>query len=525
MRWGIVAGAAAKSGMQTYETLDELERRNKLADKEIELADKRESRAAGTYARELRDENETRAYNKALAGEAPATGLPVARMDLGGPKDAPAAAAAPTPAQDEAAETARAGIPMPAKPATAEKKVAQAAPARGIDPMGDIDRAERAFRANPNAKGAWDNLVKAKATAQSIRVQEDAMRTAEVLRRAQEQTMTIKDHELGRQKAAEGVQAATMAMNAYGEMSDDVAATDPRVWNTTKEVLGTLQSAYQFMGDGKKVTWGNVDGKVVAEFRDTKTNKLLHEKTFETIGQVKDFAQQSAMMTDDEGYKRYIATNQLTKIANELDSVTRATAKNDAMANLQASANKIVAQKTMNKINEAILDPTGKMLIENKDELVQEALAATALNREAFEYDRKVERTLEDGTKEKATVKGNYLLDMIELATPKSTIVTTNAKGEMVQRNIDEQAAKLLANYETIQRDNNFDPNRMREQMMKDLMGRGFDRRLVNYTVQKITEAGDAALLNKRVDAARPGGLQFLADKVIPRGLFTPVQK
>lgn len=415
-------------------------------------------------------------------------------MNLGGPKEGDTAT--PSPAQDEADEVAR------AKVADANN----AKPAGGVPsrPMTSKD-AYAAFQKTRSPEGykVYETL-RAQESLDAERA--DIAKTREVQRRAAEHNLTVADYEFSQKKASQAAERATGLINNFDGVSDDVLASDPRYANQTKLQLDALQGVHKEVADGKRAEWNRKDNGYEVRYFDEKTGKLLSEDTINTVGDLRRATQVAGMMTNADNYNKFVSLNTATKIANEIEGFTRATAASQAATKNALAADGVRAVNATKEIAKAIQDPTGVAILENGDELRQQAMLAAIYAPEQIEYTKEVVKPDPNDPEKTTKVKttGNRLLDIIEANAPRTSAKVAAPDGTAREMPITEAAQKAIAKYPDILREGGNSPEGAAAIIRQSLIGNGFDKRTVEWMIPQIQKAGSAQIMSKMITTATP---------------------
>lgn len=545
MGWGVGLGAAADAALSTYTKIEDNTRANN-ADKRAQNADDRA--AAAERRRAQAAEDEAAVYRTGDQGGAPvvnpiaaasdddatpvsvkpttpggvpdagtavpstktaATGVPTDRMNLGGPK--PQKDAALTPAQDEVAETAAAkgsGLKV-SKPASV---------APGAGPVSSSQAWANYQRLG--TKAAYDHAVTIQAAEQRDAVVKQEMAARAIKMRAEEHTLNQTDIENSQKNSQEAAARATARLDGYKNFSDDVAANDPRVFENTKAVMGDLQRTHDKMADGRVAKWEAKPDGIHVTYSDGKTGKPLSEDVFATVGDVRRATQMAGMATDPANYPKVIAANALTKYTNENSQLIQELQKSGDQLKLEEAQKLLRANDHSKEIYKAIDDPTATALLEPESRRKLDALATEAgfldekLNYKTREpkLDENGKPMFDDGGKAiMQETEHNRLRDALDYNTPKKSVSVTDPKtGAVATTSIEEVGGALLKNYDKLAKDANYDPNVMAAGIRKDLMGKGFDQRVVDWMLPKVLDAG------------RKQQEQTIANMTMPKGLGSP---
>lgn len=547
MGWGLILGHAATTGVKTYESLSE----NSRQEDDQRIKDEAAARAKSRFSQEQSDAAGERqsladlaaaqpgasasdnisAGDGAAAGAAPVSvksgGLPTDRMNLGGPKD-DSAPQDPKDVQaasaDETAETGRAAAigAQPSQPA------APAAVSRGTSaPVSQADAAKAAWLKNPRSQGAYNRWQAAlKSDAEAAKDAQEA-RINEIKIKAANHALDRKDIEDSRLDASQAAERAAGTVNAYGEASDDVSATDPRYINTTKQVLDSLLATHDKFADGKVAKASITPDGVSVKYFDAKTNKPLSEDTFSTIGDMRHAVQVAGMSTDAEHYSKVIGLNTLTKIANEVQASKISTAKSNAAAEatnagLEADVakdtagarrktagyeadNKATALGYISDTAKVIQDPTGEALLDPQSRREAEAKADMAgmLYPDSVKYKKPVV-IKDEATGKETTIytEGNRLRDAITNSAPPTTAKVQSSNGDPVEYPIQRAVDQTVKNFAKLNSETKGDPNATYQAIVASYTKQGFDPRTAAYYAKQAMKLGLFSLEQQGKQAA-----------------------
>lgn len=484
MGWGIFAGSAATSAKDTYLDLEDNERRNKLsklAENQDSRAAAAEARAAASAAREVADREAEDAVYRDLAGQGGDATVDKSQTNMtktSGLKAAAPITAAPAPAATNASAPTAKAAGLPTKPAARDNR-------------SDVDKLQDVFN-RTQSKAAYKMLQDAKATEslERERGSVQALRSAQT--RAADQATKVSDIELGRKKFEElGLEAAA-SVEAYGDTPDDAPLVDSRNIQATKQVLGTLERANEALLDGRDVKVYRQDDSYVAAFTDSKSGKLIEERVFKTVGDVRQAVRIVGLTADPKAYTGVINANYNTKNFNEIAALERETTK---IANEKGT---LENEETRNKLQEYkmhkerlkefndLMKPEN--IVENEQRLRE--LAAELRQLDPKRYEGKEDETITDPADPTKSIKLSRVFDRneraIDRALPKKEITRVDeATGETVTKSIDEVKAAGVGAYSNLLKQLG-DPAAVDAKIAESMLVAGFDERLVKRAIPEI---------------------------------------
>lgn len=496
---GVGLGAAADAAVDTYGKLKQDQR----ADAALKLEQNADRRAQAKSDREAKSAADEEAYYKGYAtGGTPFPGqggAPVVNDNPNSPSNADKAVGVKPASPDASADGGAVGVQAPqATPASSgssAKGVGIPLPS-GAAQGSESSRAWAAFQAKPSAIG-YKNYITARALDAEAAERAATIRMREVQTRAAEHTLNQQDIEDSQKNASRAAERATATLEGYGQMSDDVAATDPRVVENTKRVLTDLQATHSQMADGQVAAWKVTPQGVEVQFNDAKTGKPISTQVLSTVGDVRKAVQTTGMATAPENYPKIIGANALTKMSNEVATLAKSKTQNE-ISNEQMKSDAI---DSMRDINTAIMDPSAVSLLDpaSAQALKIKAAKAALQDPDRFEYEVKQPRVGADGQPEldnngrviMETTKRNRLMDIIDYNTPKQTATRVDQKtGQSQTMSIDDAAKVTVDRYPQILKETNHDPNLAAQTIRDSLLKQGFDKRVVDWKLPQIMQAG-----------------------------------
>lgn len=356
VNWGIALGAGAKSALDTYERLDDTERRenaDKRAERALKILEDTSSRASARFAQEQSDRNRAREIAQRFGAGQPAPEISTGQAGARTSGALNASTGEATPPTTETARRRGGAMPAPA----ASQPQAQPRP-QGVGLGGLRDEYMRAGLFD-HAKDVTD-IMGADARREVSRLQ------AKVLRGE------LSDAD--RKRSQEIYARKTEQLMALGEQlpQNDNDPLTPDMAPLTRKLTEMAGQAKSFLPDGIGMEFEhNEDGSVTVKTIDTETGKLMGERKLTTAGQFRELINRAGALTDSVASAKWQAYMAIQKRDAELKEFELRKTRSEALgAERKERASQLEedmlatylrALKTPGE-NEEILRSTGRQL-------------------------------------------------------------------------------------------------------------------------------------------------------------------
>lgn len=439
VNWGIALGAGAKSALDTYERLDDMERResaDKRQERALKIKEDASSRASARFAQEQSDRERLRGILSGLEAS------PTVEMTA--------------PAGEAGERTTRAlGISAGEAPPTTEVAPSRggSAPAPATGPVADTRSRGRGIDLGATrGELIRGNFLKEAAALTDI-MNADAAREVTRLR-AQIAKGELSDADRKRQQ--EFYARETEQLLALGSQlpQDDLADLTSDMAPLTKAITDAAGRAKSLLPDGIGMEFThNDDGTVTAKTTDLDTGKVMGEKTFRKAGELKRYINMAAAIRDPITAAKWEANTAIAKRKAELENLDIRKKKGEALGSERRLRNEMAEDELLTAYREAIKDP-GR----NEEQMRFIGNQLAILNSEKW-TDTIEEEDPDTGKKTKRLV--NKLDLFTDRVVPLQTVERTNSKGEVVQYPTERAVKEYITALPDLLQQAGGDPNRV----------------------------------------------------------------